>query len=73
MPGKLEDLCYLAHHVKRASLMADIKLSLGLNYQPTPILLYFGGHYMQVEIYFFKTKNVLSTTYRIQGYTYNFF
>ena len=53
MPGKLEDLCYLAHHVKRASLMADIKLSLGLNYQPTPILLYFGGHYMRVEFSFF--------------------
>ena len=56
MPGKLEDLCYLAHHVKRASLMADIKLSLGLNYQPTPILLYFGGHYMRVELYFFLNK-----------------
>ena len=38
--------------------MADIKLSLGLNYQPTPILLYFGGHYMRVEIYFFLKQKI---------------
>ena len=75
MPGKLEDLCYLAHHVKRASLMADIKLSLGLNYLPTPILLYFGGHYMRVpsSFTFLKQEESYTITLPLQYKVVQFF